>query len=129
MGISTANAQSASLDQGSNGKRTAPVTPIDWVNGNLNTNQAHFLEGHSVAIRATLKSLVVNKSYTIAIGYDNRANGKNAMDYLTQYDRMDPHFLFGHTTEIIDPVANISGVSGLLFYYNGYVSHTASRQS
>jgi hypothetical protein len=29
FGISTVNAQSASLDQGANGKRTAPVTPVD----------------------------------------------------------------------------------------------------
>ncbi|HEY1165823.1 MAG TPA: hypothetical protein VGE90_11670, partial [Chitinophaga sp.] len=115
LGISTANAQSASLDQGANGKRVQPVTPVDWINGNLNTNQVHFLEGYSVPCRAILKSLVVNKTYTIAIGYDVRAGGKNAMDYLTQYERLEPHGIFIHSTETVNPLLNITGFAASYF--------------
>jgi len=112
---STANAQSATLDQGANGKRTAPVSPADWVNGNLNINQAHFLEGYSIPLRAILSDLTVNKSYTIAIGYDVRSNGKNAMDYLTQYERYEPHGIFNHPVESVDPLLNIAGFPASYF--------------
>jgi len=113
--VSTAHAQSATIDQGANGKRTAPVTPVDWINGNLNVNQAHFLEGYSIPLRAILSDLTVNRTYTLAIGYDVRSNGKNAMDYLTQYERYEPHGIFDHTAESVDPLLNIAGFPASYF--------------
>ncbi|MBO9732422.1 MAG: hypothetical protein J7623_27520 [Chitinophaga sp.] len=89
IGINTRiKAQSANLDQGANGKSTAPTSPVDWVNGNLNSNQAHFLEGYSVPYRAILTNLTVNKSYTLVIGLDVMNSGKHALDYITQFQRL-----------------------------------------
>ncbi|NLU92454.1 hypothetical protein [Chitinophaga sp. Ak27] len=103
------NAQSANLDQGGNGSSTAPTSPVDWVNGNLNNNQAHFLEGYSVPYRAVLTNLVANKTYTLVIGLDITASGKHALDYITQFQRLEPHGIFLHTAETVDPLLNITG--------------------
>lgn len=103
------NAQSANLDQGANGSSTAPTSPVDWVNGNLNNNQAHFLEGYSVPYRAVLTNLVANKTYTLVIGLDITASGKHALDYITQFQRFEPHGIFLHAAETVDPLLNITG--------------------
>ena len=103
------NAQSANLDQGANGSSTAPTSPVDWVNGNLNNNQAHFLEGYSVPYRAVLTNLVANQTYTLVIGLDITASGKHALDYITQFQRLEPHGIFLHAAETIDPLLNITG--------------------
>ncbi|TWF40497.1 putative secreted protein (Por secretion system target) [Chitinophaga polysaccharea] len=103
------NAQSANLDQGSNGSSTAPTSPVDWVNGNLNNNQAHFLEGYSVPYRAVLTNLVANKTYTLVIGLDITASGKHALDYITQFQRLEPHGIFLHAAETVNPLLNITG--------------------
>ncbi|MCF6405055.1 hypothetical protein L3C95_19290 [Chitinophaga filiformis] len=100
----TAHAQSANLDQGANEKATAPVTPVDWINGNLNANQAHFLEGYSVPYRAILEDLVVNQTYTLVIGLDVRNSGKHALDYITHFQRLDPHNVFSHGPETVNPL-------------------------
>jgi len=105
----TAYAQSANLDQGANEKATTPVSPVDWINGNLNANQAHFLEGYSVPYRAVLQNLVVNQTYTLVIGFDVRNSSKQALDYLTHYQRLNPHNVFSHGPETVDPLLNISG--------------------
>ncbi|MEV4887090.1 hypothetical protein MRBLMN1_005669 [Chitinophaga ginsengisegetis] len=102
-------AQSANLDQGANGKSTAPTSPVDWINGNLNSNQAHFLEGYSVPYRAILTNLVVNKTYTLVVGLDIMNGGKHALDYITQFQRLEPHGVFLHTTETVNPILNITG--------------------
>lgn len=103
------NAQSANLDQGANGKSTAPTSPVDWVNGDLNNNQAHFLEGYSVPYRAILTNLVANNTYTLVIGLDIVNGGKHALDYITQFQRLEPHAIFLHSAETVDPILDISG--------------------
>ncbi|SDG28594.1 HYR-like domain-containing protein [Chitinophaga filiformis] len=102
----TAYAQSANLDQGANEQASAPTSPVDWVNGNLNSNQAHFLEGYSVPYRAILTGLVVNQTYTLVIGFDVRSGSKQALDYLTHYQRLSPHTVFGHAPETVNPLLN-----------------------
>ena len=104
-----AQAQSANLDQGSNGKSTAPTTPVDWVNGNLNGNTAHFKEGYSVPYRAILKSLVVDKTYTLVVALDVKNGGKHALDYITHFQRLEPHLTFGHAAETVNPILNVTG--------------------
>ena len=52
-----AQSLSASIGQGSNNTATSPHDPIKWVNGNLNPQQAHLVEGYSVPYRATLGNL------------------------------------------------------------------------
>ncbi|SHN46112.1 hypothetical protein [Chitinophaga sp. CF418] len=105
----TTYAQSANLDQGANEKASAPVSPVDWINGNLNAQQAHFLEGYSVPYRAILQDLVVDQVYTLVIGFDLRDGGKQALDYITHFQRLEPHNAFGHAAETVDPLLNISG--------------------
>ncbi|SHN31880.1 hypothetical protein, partial [Chitinophaga sp. CF418] len=100
----TAYAQSANLDQGSNDKATTPLNPVSWINGNLNANMAHFLEGYSVPYRAVLEGLVVNQTYTLVIGFDVRNSSKHALDYLTHFQRLSPHNVFSHGQETVNPL-------------------------
>ena len=100
---------SANLDQGSNGKATSPTDPVDWVNGNLNENTAHFREGYSVPYRAILTGLTVNQTYTLVIGWDVKHGGKQALDYITHYQRLEPHAPFGHPAETVNPLLGITG--------------------
>ncbi|MVT10310.1 HYR-like domain-containing protein [Chitinophaga tropicalis] len=106
---SSVRGQSANLDQGANEKATTPLTPVDWINGNLNMNVAHFLEGYSVPYRAILKDLVVNQTYTLVIGFDIKNSGKHALDYITHFQRLEPHTVFGHGAETVNPLLNITG--------------------
>jgi hypothetical protein len=47
----------------------------------------------------------------IVIGYDVKRSGSYALDYLTHYQRLLPHVLFGHTEpEVFDPLSGITGV-------------------
>ncbi|MCF6405056.1 hypothetical protein L3C95_19295, partial [Chitinophaga filiformis] len=105
----TAYAQSANLDQGANEEASAPISPVDWINGNLNAQQAHFLEGHSVPYRAILQDLIIDQVYTLVIGFDLRDGDKHALDYITHYQRLEPHAPFGHGAETVDPLLNITG--------------------
>ena len=68
------------LDQLKNGRATAPVSPGDWVNGNLGSQQAHYVEGHSVAYRAVMTDLPTGTSITLTLGYDIKHSGRHALD-------------------------------------------------
>src|SRR6187200_744145 len=50
-------ASSANLDQGQNGTPSAPISPVEWVNGNVNASKAHYVEGYSVSYRAVITGL------------------------------------------------------------------------
>ena len=112
---SSVNGQSANLDQGANEKVTTPVSPVSWVNGNLNSNQAHFLEGYSIPYRAILGDLVVGKTYTLVIGFDQRDGSKHALDYITHFQRLESHAIFGHPAETVDPLLDIAGFPASYF--------------
>lgn len=88
---------------------STPLTPVDWINGNLNMNQAHFLEGYSVPYRAILTDLVIGNTYTLVIGFDIRDGNKHALDYITHFQRLEPHGPFSHGAETVDPLLNITG--------------------
>src|SRR5215469_6179623 len=79
-------AASASLSQCGNLASGTP-TNCTWQNGNLNANQAHWLEGDSVPYQLVMSGLTPNTSYTVTIGYDTTKGGKHAIDYLTSYNR------------------------------------------
>lgn len=95
----------ANIDQGKNETPAAFLSPVVWVNGNLNANQAHLLEGYSVPYRARLTGLTASSSNTLIIGIDTRDGGKAALDYYTSYQRLLPHsqFIPPHSQEIVDP--------------------------
>lgn len=91
-GFDTNLAPGSDIDQCKNGGIGDPAVPCsgaNWVNGNLNSNQAHYLEGQSVPYRMKLSDLTVGNSYTVTIGYDTTQGGKHALDYLTSYDRTE----------------------------------------
>jgi hypothetical protein len=60
-----------------------------WQNGNLNQNQARYLEGQSVPYRLRLDGLSTtpNNTHTATIEWDTTEGGKHSLDYLTSWDR------------------------------------------
>jgi hypothetical protein len=117
---SLAAGPSADLDQCRNGSATAPNNcealggGIGWVNGNVGSSGAHFLEGYSIPYRVVMKDLPVNTSITLTLGYDITHSGKHALDFLTHFNRLQPHAQFGHAAESISPLSGISGVSATI---------------
>jgi hypothetical protein len=99
------NAASADLNQTRNGSDNSPVSPMNWVNGNLGSSQAHFAEGMSIPFQCIMTGLTIGVQASITIGYDIRRNGKNAYDFITHYNRIMPHTFPLHSTpETIDPL-------------------------
>ncbi len=110
-------APSASLEQVRNGQATATSTPIPgWTSGNAGASNSHYLESHSIAYRAILADLPTNGSVVeLTLGYNVKRSGSYALDYLTQYQRLLPHVLFGHRDpEVFDPLDGISGVGPMV---------------
>ncbi len=97
-------APAANLDQAENGGVGNPaISPVNWVNGNLNQNNSHYVEGDSIPYRAVLTDMPVGSSVTIRIGFDIKNGGKHAIDYLTHYDRIP---------EAVNPTSGVSGIVG-----------------
>lgn len=81
----------ADLCQCRNGPAEAPepCTGTNWVNGNLNGSQAHYLEGESVPYRLAMTGLAVGPTHTVTIEYDTTKDAHHAIDYLTSFDRTE----------------------------------------
>jgi LPXTG-motif cell wall-anchored protein len=106
-----AGTASVNLDQCANGSTASRATPCTWQNGNLNTSNAHLIEGYSVPYRAIMEDLPTGTPVTIILGYDIKASGKHALDYVTSYERYNPHLGFGHPAETVDPTSGVTGLS------------------
>ena len=104
---------SGTIEQASNGTSSLPISPVDWVNGNITERKAHFVEGHSIPFRLVVTGLS-NGTHRVLIGWDTRNSGRYAMDYLTHFDRLLPHDQFGsHTVaETVSPLRGLSGSFG-----------------
>ncbi|MBW6500861.1 MAG: T9SS type A sorting domain-containing protein [Bacteroidales bacterium] len=103
----------ADIDQVRNGSKDSPVSPGDWVNGNAGKTNSHYAEGYSVPYRVVMTNMPADTEVTLTLGYDVTHSSVNAIDYLTHYDRLEPHLLgFGHIAEVIDPTIGVSGLSG-----------------
>ena len=101
----------ANLDQIRNGSAAARTDPADWVNGNAGASQAHYREGYSIGYRLVLTNLTPGP-HNVKIEWDIRNNGKNAIDYITYYDRINSpshSVVFGHAAEVIDPTGAAPG--------------------
>jgi len=106
-------AASANLNQARNGTDASPTNPINWVNGNLGSSQAHYIEGMSSPYQCVMTGITIGVQVSIIIEYDIKNSSQNAFDYLTHYNRINPHAFFQHSTaETIDPLAG-SGLSPL----------------
>ncbi|HTM69094.1 MAG TPA: hypothetical protein VL426_07460 [Candidatus Binatia bacterium] len=82
---------SGNLDQCANGSTGSPATCTGsaWQNGNLNANQAHYVEGDSAPYRLVLSDVPTTGVNTLILEYDVKHSGKHALDYLTSYDRTE----------------------------------------
>lgn len=89
--------EAANLDQcrnGGVGETPQPCTGsgggnAGYVNGNAGGENAHYTEGDSIPYRVRFTGLTVGSTNTIVIEYDTTQQGKNAIDYLTSYDRTE----------------------------------------
>src|SRR5688572_6057240 len=108
-----AAAASADLWQARNGAANSPVSPVEWVKGNVGPANSHYVEGQSIPYRIVITGLT-NGPHTLILEWDTLQRGKHAIDYLTSYDRLLPHDQFvSHTTaEAINPVAGIGATFG-----------------
>src|SRR5262245_4894367 len=73
------------LDQCANGPLSAPqqCTGSAWSNGNLNQNQAHYLENQSVPYRLRLSNLATGSTHhVVRIEWDTSQGGAHALDYI-----------------------------------------------
>src|SRR5215471_2542693 len=93
---------SASLDQAGNGPSSAPVSPVNWQNGNANQNNSHYVEGQSIPYRLVMTGLSTG-SHTVVIEWDVRNSSENAIDYITS---------FGRIAESVNPLSGVSGTFG-----------------
>jgi len=104
----TAFSQSANMDQGANGQLASP-TAITWQNGNLNSNNSHYIEGQSVPYRIVMAGLPVGDTITMTLNFDITHGAKYAIDFITGYDWLQPHNFSGHNTpESINPLIGTS---------------------
>jgi hypothetical protein len=118
---------SADLDQIRNGSAAQPVDPPDWVNGNAGSQNTHYLEAMSIPYRVRMTGLPTGTSISITLGYDTKRSGRYAIDYLTHYQRLEPHNLaFGHSAETVNPLLGVSGVSSTI---SGFVIPAPSSQN
>src|SRR5206468_11928589 len=111
-GVAAAN-PSTSLEQVRNGQASSATTPTTaWANGNAGSSNSHYLESHSDAYRCVMDQLPTDgTTIELVIGYDVKRGGYYAMDYLTHYQRLQPHVGFAHTgAEVINPLDGVSGV-------------------
>jgi len=106
------------LDQCRNGAAAAPNNCValggssGWVNGNAGASNAHFVEGHSIPYRALITDGPLG-SNQVTLGYDVKHSGTNAIDFLTHYQRLEPHGQFGHGAgETVTPLSGTTGVGG-----------------
>ncbi len=101
---------SGDLDQCANADAGNPACAgggTSWQNGNLNDNQADYLEGDSVPYRLKLSNLALTHPVTgtplvhrVTIAWDTTKGNKHALDYLTTYNQ---------TVLLADPCSEIPG--------------------
>jgi hypothetical protein len=95
-------AQHADIDQAGNGQYTTPDNPVVWQNGNLNSNQAHYIERHSIPYRLRMTGLIPGQEVTLILGYDavkkSGAKFNYAIDFISGYHNLQPHNYINHST-------------------------------
>ena len=107
-------AATVNLDQMRNGSAGSPTNPPAFVNGNAGSSQAHLLEGYSQAYRMAITGLS-NGSHQVVIEWDILQSGTHAIDYITHFQRLDPHGPpqpFNHAAETVNPLIGLAGPFG-----------------
>jgi HYR domain-containing protein len=103
----------ADLDQARNGTASSPTSPVNFQNGNAGSSNSHYIEGHSIAYRMLLTNLTTvapADTHSVVIEWDIRHSSRNAIDFITYVDRLQPHtqFLPAHTQESVQPRFGLS---------------------
>jgi hypothetical protein len=107
-----AEAGTVDLFQARNGTAASPRNPVEWVKGNAGPANSHYLEGFSIPYRVVFTDLEPGPHYLV-LEWDTRQAGKHAIDYLTHYERLQPHNQFGgHTAESVRPLDGLADVFG-----------------
>ena len=102
--VAQKNKPTADLEQFRNGSFTSPTDPGTWTTGNNGSSNSHYAEAMSAPYRVVMNNLAPNSEVMLILEYDVQHSGKLALDYLTSYDRIEPHVAtFGHTKEEINP--------------------------
>jgi hypothetical protein len=110
----SAPAGTVDLWQARNGTAAASKDPVEWVKGNAGPANAHYAEGHSIAYRIVLTG--VSPGYhKVVIEWDTKQNGRHAIDYLSHYQRLQPHTYFGEhmSPESVNPLTGLAGEFGV----------------
>ncbi|MES1225006.1 MAG: SprB repeat-containing protein, partial [Bacteroidota bacterium] len=108
--VTEVNAQSGNLDQARNGSAGSPLNPVQWVNGNAGSSNSHYLESLSIPYRMVVTGLTAG-SHTVDIEWDVKQSGTYAIDYITHFNRLQPHTQFQHTAEVINPLLGLTGIN------------------
>ena len=114
-GHASAAGPAVDLEQCRNGPSSLPndCYAAGWVKGNAGSEQAHYAESYSMPYRAIMTGLPIDGPVTIKLVYKTKHSGKNAIDYLTGYERLEPHLsTYGHAAETVDPTDGISWATG-----------------
>ena len=87
---------------GKNGPASAPVSPVNWANGNAQATNSHFTEGQSIPTRIELDGLTPNvpASVTFNINIIQGSDGQHAFDFFTGPNRIQ---------EIVSPLDGLVG--------------------
>ena len=112
FGVSPLAKAAANLDQARNGTVASPTSPVDWVNGNAGASNSHYREGYSIPYRMVFTNLALGP-HNVVIEWDIRHSGKNAIDYITHFNRLNNpnhQVVFGHPAETINPAIGIAGL-------------------
>jgi hypothetical protein len=105
-----AEAGTVELFQARNGTAAFPRSPVEWVKGNAGPANSHYVEGFSIPYRVVVTDMTLGHHHLV-LEWDTRQAGKHAIDYLTHYERLQPHNQFGaHTApESIGPLDDLAG--------------------
>ena len=103
----------ANLDQARNGTPLVPISPINWVNGNAGASNSHYIEGHAIPYRVVMSNLPLDGTVvTIELEYDATQGGKHAIEFIVQYQHLEPHLTeFGHSAEVVNPRLGFEAVT------------------
>ena len=95
---------------GKNGPASAPVSPVNWANGNAQATNSHYTEGQSIPTRIELVGLTPNvpASVTFNINITQGSDGKHAFDFFTGPNRIE---------EVVSPLDGLTGYNPVIQGY------------
>ena len=104
--INPTNGQTVSNNSqwGKNGPADAPVSPVDWANGNAQGTNSHFTEGQSIPTRIEVTGLTADVEATLTFNINiiqgSNVPPKHAFDFFTGPNRI---------AELVQPLDGLTG--------------------